>query len=450
MNKNSRALDITLDKKDSNIASIKVKLNEADYQSKVDEKIKDYSKKAQIKGFRPGKVPQGLVKKMYGKSILVDEINHMVGHAIQDYIRDNELKILGEPIPNQQQIEAIDWDTQSDFEFEYNVGLVEDFTVDLGKKVKVTQYEIEVNDQVIDETVENVRTQFGKMTNPEVSEEGDMLFGTLSQESSDITHDTTIDPSEFTKTNAKKFVGKKQGDVIAVDLAKLYKEKSQQAAQLGKTEDELEGIDLKFNFEVKNVNRRELAEIDQELFDKTFGPDTVKTEEEFRAKVSDTISENYERETNAWLNKTIQDELIKNTTINLPDAFLKDWLKLTGEGKITDADLENEYDQYADQLRWNLISGQISKDSEVKAEHEDIKEATRKMIEAQFMGSGLGQMADQMDSFVEHYLQGENGQNYMKMAEQVQQEKVLEHIKSQIDIKSKKVSLDKFKEIVNA
>lgn len=441
-------MDITLDKKDSNVASIKVKLNEADYQSKVDEKIKDYSKKAQIKGFRQGKVPQSLVKKMYGRSILVEEINHIVGHAVQDYIRDNDLKILGEPIPNQQQIEAVDWDTQIDFEFEYNIGLVDDFKVDLGKKVKVTHYEIDINDAVIDETVDSVRTQFGKMTNPEVSEEGDMLFGTLSQEATEISHDTTIDPSEFTKTNAKKFVGKKKGDVIAVDLSKLYSEKAQQASQIGKTEDELEGIDMSFNFEVKNVNRRSLADVDQELFDKTFGPDVVKNEEEFRAKVSDTIRENYSRETNAWLNKTIQDELIKNTKINLPDAFLKEWLKLSGEGKVTDADLENEYHIYADQLRWNLISGQIAKDSEVKAEHEDIREATRQMIEAQFMGSGLGQMVDQMDSFIEHYLQGENGQNYMKMAEQVQQEKVLDHIKSEIEIKAKKVSLDQFKEIV--
>ena len=122
-------MDITLDKKDSNIASIKIKLNEADYQSKVDEKIKGYSKKAQIKGFRPGKVPQGVIKKMYGKSILVEEVNHMVGQALQDYIRDNELKILGEPIPNQQSVEKVDWDNQNDFEFEYNIGLVDDFEV---------------------------------------------------------------------------------------------------------------------------------------------------------------------------------------------------------------------------------------------------------------------------------------------------------------------------------
>jgi trigger factor len=439
-------VDITLDKKDSNVASIKVKLNEADYQSKVDEKIKDYSKKAQIKGFRPGKVPQGVIKKMYGKSILVDEINHIVGHAIQDYIRDNELRILGEPLPNQSAINEIDWDNQADFEFEYNIGLVDDFTVNLDKKVKVNAYEIEVDQKVIDETLENIRTQFGNMTNPEKSEEGDILFGALKQ--GDFSHDTTIDLNELSKTNAKKFIGKEKGAEIKVDLTKLYKEEAKRAAQLGKTADELADMDMNFVFELKNVNRRELSEINQELFDKTFGPNTVDSEEAFMEKIKDTVGENYNRETQAFLNKTIQDKLVEKTAIALPDGFLQEWLKVTGEGKVTDADIEKEYSIYADQLRWNLISGQVAKDNEIKAELEDIKDATRRMIEAQFMGSGMGQFADQMDAFVDNYLQGENGQNYMKMAEQVQGEKVIEFIKEKISIANKKVSLEKFTELV--
>ena len=429
-------MDITLDKKESNLGSIKIKLNEADYQSKVDEKIKDYSKKAQIKGFRQGKVPRSLVQKMYGKSILVDEINHLLGHALQDYIRENEIQILGEPLPNQQQIETVDWDNQKDFEFEYSIGMIEEFKLDLTKRVKVTEYEIEVNDQVIDETIDNVRNQFGKMTNPEKSEEGDIIFGSFKQD--DFSHDTTVDLNDLNKTNAKKFIGKSKGAEIKVDLSKLYKETSKQAAQLGKTEDELEGMDMNFVFEVKNVNRKEAAEINQELFDQTFGSETVKNEEEFRAKIKDTISENYIKETGAWLNKTIQDELIAKTSITLPDSFLKDWLKVSSEGKVSDADIEKEYDIYADQLRWNLISGKISKENEIKPEHDEIKEAARKMIAAQFMGSGLGQMADQMDAFVDNYLQGDEGKNYMNMAEQVQQEKVLDFIKEKLKSSKKK------------
>lgn len=441
-------MDITLDKKDSNVASIKIILNEADYQSKVDEKIKDYSKKANINGFRPGKVPTGVIKRMYGKSILVDEINHLVGHALQDYIRDNEIKILGEPIPNQQQVESVDWDNQSEFEFEYNIGLVEDFAVDLSKKVKVKSYSITVDEKTIDETVENIQNQFGQMTNPEKSEAGDILFGTFKQVEGDIEHDTTLDLNDLLKKDQKKFIGKSKDDVIETDLNKLIKDEAARAALIGKTVDEIAEMDGAFTFTLKNVNRKEAAEVNQELFDKTFGPDMVTSEEEFRTKIEATVSQNYERETNAWLSKTIQDELIKKTAISLPDEFLKDWLKLTGEGKVTDADLDNEYGIYADQLRWNLISGEIAKVNEIKPELEEIKDATRNMIAQQFGGSGLGQFTDQMESFVDNYLQGENGQNYMKMAEQVQQVKVIDFIKEKIDIKEETVDVEKFKKIV--
>ena len=441
-------MDITLDKKDSNVASIKINLKEADYQSKVDEKIKDYSKKANINGFRPGKVPTGVIKRMYGKSILVEEINHLVGHALQDYIRDNEIKILGEPIPNQRQVESVDWDNQSDFEFEYNIGLVDDFEVNLDKKVKVKSYAIEVDEKTIDETVDNVRNQFGEMTNPETSEAGDILFGSFKQVNGDIEHDTTLDLSELLKKDQKKFSGKSKDDVIEVDLNKLIKDENARAALIGKTADEITDLDGAFTFTVKNVNRKVAAEVNQELFDKTFGPGIVTSEEEFRGKIEETVSQNYSRETDSWLNKTIQDELIKKVDISLPDEFLKEWLKVTGEGKVTDADLDKEYGLYADQLRWNLISGEVAKVNEIKPEHEEIQDAARSMIAQQFGGSGLGQFADQMDSFVENYLQGENGENYMKMAEQVQQVKVIDFIKEKIDIKEEKVDVEKFKKIV--
>jgi trigger factor len=441
-------LDITLDKNSLNEASIKVKLNEADYQSKVAEKIKDHSKKAQVKGFRPGKVPTGLIKQMYGKSILVEEINHLVGHAIQDYIKDNEIQLLGEPLPNQQQVDSVDWDNQTEFEFEYSIGLVEDFTVDLSKKVKVKSLEIKVDKKVIDEAIDNVKLQFGTMTNPDVSEEGDTLFGTFTQTKGEIVHETTLDLNQLKKADAKKFIGKKKDDVIKIDLNKVFSDEGEKAALLGKTADEIQELDGAFTFTIKNVNRKEAAAMDQELFDKTFGPDAVKTEEEFRAKVSDTIGENYKRESDSWLIKSIQDKLIEKTSIPLPDTFLKEWLKVSGEGKVTDADIEKEYDQYTGQLRWNLITGKVAKDNDIKPEHEDVLAAARTMIEAQFGGSGLGQLTDQIDSFVDNYLKGENGDNYMKLAEQVQQEKVIEFIKSKIELKSESVDVEKFKKIV--
>lgn len=441
-------MDITLDKKESNVASVKIKLNEADYQEKVNEKIKDYRKKARINGFRPGKVPAGVIKKMYGKSILIDEINHLVNQSLQDYIRDNKIKTLGEPIPNQQQIETVDWEHQRDFEFEYKIGLVEDFEVKLDKKVKVKSYKINTEYKIIDESIESLQKQFGKMTNPDESEEGDTLFGTFKQVHGEIEHDTTLDLSELDPKAQKQFTGKGKDDVIEVDLNKLIKEDVSRAALIGKTADELADLDGAFTFTIKNVNRRIAAEINQELFDHTFGPGNVTTEEEFRAKIEETISQNYERETNSFLSKTIQDELVKNTAINLPDDFLKEWLKLSSKDKITDEDLEKEYDEYADQLRWNLISGEIAKKNEIKPEHKEIQEAAKTMISTQLAGSGLGQLADQMDSFVDNYLQGENGQNYMKMAEQVHQIKIIDFIKEQISIEEKVVNVETFEKMI--
>lgn len=446
-------MDITLDKKESNVASVKIKLNEADYQEKVNEKIKDYRRKARIKGFRPGKVPAGVIKKMYGKSILIDEINQLVSQSLQNYLRDNELKTLGEPIPNQQQVETVDWEHQHDFEFEYKVGLVEDFEVKLDEKVKVNSYKINTEDEIINEAIESVQMEFGKMTNPDESEEGDTLYGTFKQVHGEIEHDTTLDLSELDKKYQKQFIGKSKDDVIEVDLNKLIKEDVSRAALIGKTVDELADLDGAFTFTIKNVNRRVAAEINQELFDRTFESCNVNTEEEFRTKIEEIIRQNYDRETNAFLAKTIREELVKNTAINLPDEFLKEWLKLSSEDKITDEDLEQEYDIYAKRLRWSLISAELAKKNEIKPEHEEIRATAKTMISTRLAGSGLDMLAgnlptDRMDSFVDNYLQGENGQNYMKIAEHAHEIKIIDFIKEQISIEEKVVNVETFEKMI--
>ena len=170
-------MEITLNKKSSTEATIKITLKEADYQPKVEEKVKDFSKKANIKGFRQGKVPASVIKRMYGKTILVDEINHILTHSINDYIKENKINVLGDPLPDLEKTGSIDWDNQKDFDFEYNIGMVEEIPYDISKKQKVTEYQIKVDDDTLNDTLENIKNQFGKMTNPEESAEGDILFG---------------------------------------------------------------------------------------------------------------------------------------------------------------------------------------------------------------------------------------------------------------------------------
>ena len=441
-------MDITLDKKESNVASVKIKLNEADYQEKVNEKIKEYQRKARINGFRPGKVPAGVIKKMYGKSILIDEINQLVNQSLQDYIRDNELKTLGEPIPNQQQVETVDWDHQRDFEFEYKIGLVEDFEVKLDEKVKVKSYKIKIEDKIIDESIENLQMQFGKMTNPDKSEEGDTLFGTFKQVHGEIEHTTTLDLSKLDPKAQKQFTGKGKEDVIEVDMNKLTKEDVSKAALIGKTAEELVDLDGAFTFTIKNVNRKVAAEINQELFDYTFGSGKVTTEEEFRTKIEEAVSQNYEQETNAFLAKTIQDELVKNTTINLPDEFLKESIKLIDGEEIKDEDLEQEYDSQADRLRWSLISSELVKENDLKVEHEEIRANAATLIKERFGGYNLIDSPEDLDNFINTFLERENGKNYMNLFKQLQEEKIIDFIKEQIYIEEKVVNLETFEKMI--
>lgn len=441
-------MDIQLDKLSKTEALIKIKVSENDYQPKVEEKIKEYSRKASIKGFRPGKVPPGMIRKMYGKSILVEEVNHMLSHKVTDYIKENKLEIIGDPLPNVEKAQDIDWDAQKDFEFEYNVGLVDEFSIDLSKKVTVPSYTIKVDKKLMDETIENLQGQFGEITNPEVSEEGDSLYGELKPEDGSATETLTIRLDKVAPKELKKLTGLKKEDTVSVDIQKIFKDESDLAIALGLTKEDAKKRKGTFTFTVQNISRVKKAEVNQELFDKTFGKDAVKSEDEFKEKVKSTISDNYQNETEMFLERSIRNELLKKTSIELPDGFLKSWLLRTNEGQLTTDDIEKEFDAYTKELKWSLIRNKISKEQEIKVEHDDVMEEARKLIRSQLAGSGLGsQFESSIDVFVNNYLQGENGDNYMKVFNKVQSQKVMDYIKSQITVKPKEISRDEFREL---
>ncbi len=438
-------MDIQLDKKSATEASIKITLNEADYQPKVEEKVKEYRRKANIKGFRPGKVPEGMIRKMYGKAILVEEINNLLSQSVNDYIKNNELRILGDPLPNTEEADSIDWDNQKEFNFTYDIGMAADFAFDLSDKVKVEAYEIEVDDKVMEETLDNLKQQFGTMTNPETSEAGDMLYGEVKSEDGSVENTATISIEDIAEKEQKKFIGLKKGDTVSFDIKKTLKDETAIAQATGKDAEEAKELSGNYTLTVQNVNRREPAELNQELFDKIFGKDEVKSEEEFIQKVKETIGENYNREAESYTNKKIQDTILENTSIELPDEFLKRWLLVANQGKVTPADIEREYDMYTHDLRWNLIVNRISEENEIKVEHEDVMNTVKDMIRQQLAGSGMAGMEDNLDAFAQNYIQGENGQNYMKVHNQVRTEKVMDAIREKITLAKKKVSAEEFR-----
>lgn len=442
-------MDITLDKKTTTDGLIKIKLSASDYQPKVEEKIKTYARKANIKGFRQGKVPHGVINKMFGKSILVEEVNHLLSHAVSDYIKDNKLRILGDPLPNHEKTNQIDWDIQKDFEFEFQIGLVDDFSYDLSDKVKLKSYTIEVDQKVIDDTLSDLTKRFGDVTHPEKSEATDNLHGQISEEGSETFVGAHIEIGKLDKKVQVNFTGKAKDETIVFDIRKTFGTEEEIGNLLGISASEAKAKKGNYQFKITSISRVAPAEINQDLFDKVFGKDAVKTEEEFINKIKETIGGNYQRETDHLLDHEIQHHFVDNTKINMPDEFLKTWLKNTGGEKITDEILEKEFNQYKESLKWDLIKNKIAEDLKINVEAAEVKAKAKDMIMEQFGGQAFAaQLGDKLDAIADNYLSDQEGKNFMKLFDQLRHEKILKTIKETISITKKSVSLDEFRKIV--
>ncbi len=440
-------MEITLDKIDKNEGLIKVSLKEADYHPAVEQKIKEYSKKANIKGFRPGKVPVGMIRSMYGKSLIAEEINQMVGKELSSYIKESDILFLGEPMPNRDKANAIDWETQKDFEFEYNIGYASDFDLRIDKKVKIERYKIKIDNTVLAETIENLQRQFGEPSTAETVEEKDFVYGPVVSADESVNKELKIDMRELEKGAWKKFRGSKTNEKIAIDARKLYKSPNLLKHQLGLMDEEYKKIKGKLSITIQGIERIKEAPVDQVLFDKTFGEGAVSSLEVFNEKVKEAVSKNYTSEESQFFDFKLKEVLIEKAKIVLPDNFLKTWLKEANE-EMTDEIIEKEYSTYAKELKWSLIRNQIVKNQSLQIDNEEVIEEAKNLIRNQFAASGVGQgLEDQLDTFANNYLQGENGDNYMKVFGQVQNRKVMDFLESEVTIKDKEVSLDSFRKL---
>lgn len=440
-------MEITLDKHSSNQALIKIKLNEADYQPKVDAKIKDYAKKANIKGFRPGKAPIAMVKNLYGTSVLVEEINDLLSNSLNNYIKEQDFKLLGDPLPVMDSSDQIDWKKQKEFEFEYKIGFLENVEVKLDDSIQAKDYVFELNEDEVNDAINNLRSQYGKMTNPEKSQENDFIYGDLKSEDGSFEKTLSLPLSKLNDDAEKNFIGLEKGAEVKFEPTTAIKEDLAEVLNLD--EGEAETISGEYTFTVQNINRTEPADLNQEFYDQVFGPDQVTSEEEFFNKTKEILQGNYNKEAKVYTEEKIKDALVEHTHIELPEEFLKEWLSRSNDGKVSEEDIAREYPVYAKQMAWNLIASKIAEENELKVEHEEILEKTREMIREQLGASGLGsQMEDSMDMFVQNYLQGEDGQRYMQMQTSSLNDKVLAFVKEKISLSEEKISIEEFKKLL--
>ncbi len=441
-------MNISLEKSTPVNARLVVSIAEADYKTQVDKNLKDYRKRANIKGFRPGMVPMQLVQKMFGKTILVDEINQMLGKAVQEYIRENSLSIVGDPMPAQEDRDRIDWETQKDFDFSYNLGLAGEFTVDFDKIPAVKTYDIQSGEKELNDTLENIMKSGGEQIHPDSVEDGDMVFGTFTQ--GEWSEKSAI-PMKAIKDEAKAtFIGAAKDATLTFDLQDTFiDEKSIELATGNKT-----GLVGEVSFVVEDITRTGPAEMNQALFDKILGEGKVSSEEEFRAEVSEIIKSNYKRESEYLLKIDAEKALLENVSIELPEEFLKTWLVEINQGKFTPEQIEADFESVKKDLRWTLIKNEIATKNDIKVEYEEVLAKTKEMIRGQFgmMGGGAGKDMDEMiERIATGYLTDKNKQdNFRKMFDEVFTAKISDAIIANIKIDSTTIDVEEFKQIADS
>jgi len=447
-------MNISQEKTGNLSAIVKININPEDYQPRVDKAIKDQAKKAKIPGFRPGMVPPSHIKKMYGKSILVDEINNLLSDTLNKYIEDEQLQVLGQPLPKMDDHRHYNWDFTDNFEFDYELGLAPDFQIDFSPADKLTQYVIKVDDETLTARIKNIRRSYGKMTNPDVSADDDVLYAELVQLSLDgsvfedgISNTASLRLDQVKDEAVKaSLIGLKKGDEVTLDIQKAFNNDVAKVAGLLKIDEET-AADLKSNFRVtvKNVNRLEESDLTQEFFDKLFGEGEVTTEEEFRQRITAEIEGMMAQDAERRLQEDIYKYALNKVQFNLPDDFLKRWLKASDE-KMTPEELEGGYNDFAQNLKWTLIGNKIVAGNNIEIKYEDVFETAKMRLGQQFrMYSRLPVSEEMLDQYTVQYLQKKENAN--KIFEEVKALNVFSFIKGLVTLERKEVTQAAFQEL---
>lgn len=436
---------------DQSNAIITLRVEKADYTEKVEKTLRDYRKKANIPGFRPGMVPVGLVKKMYGKAVLAEEINKIVSDELFKYIRENNVNMLGEPMPNETEQQEIDFNTQEDFEFVFDLGLAPEFDVEVTGKDKVKYYNVAVSDEMIENQVKSYTARYGKYVQEETVEEKDMLKGEMLEladgkvnESGIKLSDAVLTPA-YIKDEATKalFVNAKKGDVITINPAKAFDDAAEISSLLKISKDEAKNITSDFQFKIEGITRYHESAIDQDLFDKVYGEGVVTSEEEFKAKIKANIQESLQGDSDYKFGVDAREMLLaKYDNLVFPDAFLKRWVLATNEN-LTVETLEADYSKMIADLKWQLIKDKIEKASDTKIETADIEEYAKKITKAQFAQYGMLGIDDELvDNYAKDMLKKE--ETLKSIIEKVAENKVFDVVKTKVKLETKEISIEDF------
>ena len=441
---------MNITKKDINAlnAELSITLAPADYESKVENAIKKVQKQVAMPGFRAGKVPVGLVKKQYGKSILVDEINKILNDVLYNYINENKIEILGNPMPKEDS--AVDFENQKEWTFNYELGLSPNFDITLDKSHSFVYNTVKIDDELVEKYLTDVKRNYGKPSNPEVAEERDVLYLDIVELDADnnvvaggIFKSTSIGIDRLKNDAAKKkLIGAKKEDKIIINANELYDSAVDKSISLGIDKEVAENFSANLQLTVRNVARMEDAELNQELFDKLYGAGKINSLDEFKAKIKEELALMFAQDTDRKFIETVEKTLVEKLNIQLPDDFLKRWLMAVNEKPITKEQLDAEYPAYAKSMQWKLIENKIIKNNNIAVTADEAKDEAKNYIRSQFARYGQTPEETEVEKIANQILSKQ--EEAQKIFESLYSKKVLDLLKNNCKLETKEVSYNEF------
>lgn len=444
-------MDITKESIDDLNAVVKLKVTPADYTDKVDTALKSYQKKVSMPGFRPGKVPASLVRKMYGKSVLAEELNRILSDSLYNYIKENNLEVLGNPLP-QQENDNVDIENQTEFEFGFDMALAPQFSLNLDGNTSFTEMQVTADEKIINDYVSDITRRYGQIIPSDVVGEGDLMYGDFVElnDAGEVVPGGIFKASSMfldkpVKETHQVLIGAKVEDRFDLTPMQVSDNVSDRAQKLGITPEQAEAWTNKFRFTVKSISKLVPAELNTELFDKVYGPGVVTNETEFRAKIAEELEKMFSRDTEERLKSEITNNLLAKANLSLPDSFLKRWLVAANEKPVTMEQVEAEYPIYARQLRWQLIENKLIKDNKIEVTADEAKEHVKGILKDNFRkyGRNPDEVSDnELNDTAQRVLGKED--EAKKIFENLYAQKLMTLYRSKFNIGTKKVSYEEF------
>ena len=421
-----------------------LKIEAADYAEEVRKKLNDIRRRAELKGFRKGMAPASLINRLYGDQVLYESVNTVINRGLSDFISENKLHVVGEPLPSEDQPQNT-WTAGNDFEFRFDVATTPEVTFTLGKDDKIPYYQINVTKEAKAEMKKNLLNQYGSMQEAEAAGENDYIVADLDNGSHKV-DGAYIALRSVAEAARTQFLSRKAGDEFSIDVNAAFENETDRAAMLKVKKEKLGELDPNFKVTVVNVKTYVPGEENQETFDKIFGEGVVTTPEQFEEKVEERLRDGYRQQADYRFSKDARDYLMKKADIALPEAFLKRWLISVNEGKYTAEEVEKEFDAFLADFRWQLVRGHILRLYDLKVEEKDIADAARGYAAYQYAMYGMGNVpADILDDAAKHMLADENQRR--RLEEQVEDNKAMQAVRENVTLQPKKISEEKFREL---